>query len=153
MNPQRKAKKHLSVDRSVDRSTDACQRSTDPVDRRMSTVDRPDQPDPTESSMLSVGQPGGRPLYAMVDRAFDQANLVHVVHTGRPGGRRAFYIGRPCGRPGAFLAWFNALVLLLWFPISVLATSISSLPTIRLCMCLVFVSLIACCEIAEFIFV
>ena len=33
---------------------------------------------------------------------------MHVVHTGRPGGRPAFSTGRPCGRPGASQACFNA---------------------------------------------
>ena len=36
---------------------------------------------------MSVGRPCDRPLHATVDRAVNRANPVHVVHTGRPGGR------------------------------------------------------------------
>ena len=79
------------------------------------------RPAPTESSALSVGRPCGRPPFAMVDRTIP----VHVVHTGRPCGRPAF----STGRPGAILTCFNALFLLLWFPIFVLSASISSIPT------------------------
>ena len=71
-----------------------------PVDRPLSTIDRAVDRTQTESSLLSVGRPGGRPFHATVDRTVDRANPVHVVHTGRPGGRPAFSTGRPCGRPG-----------------------------------------------------
>ena len=112
-NPKRKAKTRLSVD------------------RLMSTVDRTQ----TESSLLSVGRSGGRPFHAKVDRTIDRANPVHVVHTGRP----AFSTGRPCGRPGASLAYFNAsfcsfvfrsLCYLLSSPLSPLSlhTSVSLMP-------------------------
>ena len=79
LNPERKAKTRLLVDRP------------------MSSIDRPIDWTQTESSLLSIG----RPLYATVDRVVDRANPVHVVHTGRPGGRPTFSTGRPCDRPGA----------------------------------------------------
>ena len=82
-NPERKAKMRLSVNR--------------PVDRPMTMVDRAVDRARTDSSLLSVGRPGGRPFYATVDREVDRANPVYVVHTGRP-----------CDRPGANLACFNA---------------------------------------------
>ena len=75
-NPKRKAKTRLSVDRAVDRP--------------MSTVGRAVDRTQTESNLLSVSRPCGRPLLATVDRAVDRAIPVHVVHTGRPGGRPAF---------------------------------------------------------------
>jgi len=90
----------------------------------MSMVDRTQ----TESSLLSVGRPGGRLLYATIDRA----NPVHVVHTGWPGGRPAFSTGRPCSRPRAYPVLLQCAILLLCLPIPVLPpsiSSISSLPT------------------------
>ena len=66
----------------------------------MSTVDQAVDRTLTESSLLSGGRPGGRPLLATVDRAVDRANLVHVVHTDRPGGRPVFSTGRPGAYPG-----------------------------------------------------
>jgi len=77
----------LSVDRTVDRSSST-------VDR---TVDRTQQ---RAGCFQSVDR--------AVDRVVNRDTLVHVVHTGRPGGRLAFSTGRPCGRPVAFLACFNA---------------------------------------------
>ena len=91
LDPKRKVKTRLSVDRP------------------MSTVDCAVDRTQTESSLFSVGRPGGRPLIATVDREVDRANPAHVVHTGRLGGRRTFSTGRRGGRPEAYLAYFNAL--------------------------------------------
>ena len=56
------------------------------VGRPMFMVDRAVDRILTESSLLSVGRPGSRPLLATVDRA----NPLHVMHTGRLVGRPAF---------------------------------------------------------------
>ena len=72
-NPKRQQKTRLSVDRPVDR---LMPRSTAPVDRTQ----------PRVKACQSVDR-AGRSLSATVDRAVDWANLVHVVHAGRPGGR------------------------------------------------------------------
>jgi len=78
-------------------------------------VDRPVDRTYTESSLLSVGR--------AVDRSMPRSTrLILCMSCTRP----AFSTGQPCSRPGAFLACFNALVLLLWFPISLLTFSISS---------------------------
>ena len=58
--------------------------------------------------MRSTGLKPRAACFQSVDQAVDRANPVHVVHTGRSGGRPAFSTGRPCGRPGANLACFNA---------------------------------------------
>ena len=88
----------LSVDRPVDRPMP---RSTAPVDRA--------QP---RAACFQLVDRAGRPLSSTVDRAVDRANLVHVVHAGRPGGRPAF-TGRPGGRPGAQSSMVQCTVLLL----------------------------------------
>ena len=51
--------------------------------RDSSTVDRAVDRTQTESNLLSVSRPGGRPFHATIDRAVEQHTPVHVVHPGR----------------------------------------------------------------------
>ena len=82
-NPKRKVKTRLPIDRPVD--------CAQPKATCFQSVDR-----------------AGRPFSATVDRVVDRANLVHVVHAGRPGGRLASSTGRPGGRPEAQSGLLNA---------------------------------------------
>ena len=115
-NSKRQQKTRLSVDQSVDW----------PMPRSIAPVDRAQ---PRAKACQSVDR-DGRPLSATVDRA----NLVHVVHAGRPGGQPASSTGRPDDRPGAQSGMLNASFLApLIFDLcaNFLYSSISSLPTIR----------------------
>ena len=90
LNPKRQQKTRLSVDRPVDRSMP---RSTALVDRAQLRA----------ACFQSVDR-AGRPLSATVDRAVDRANLVHVVHAGRPG-RSTGLLHRSTGRPTESTIW------------------------------------------------
>ena len=88
--------------------------ATDPKQKRNPNLER------ITKTRLSVDCPVDRPMCSVdrhqqratiiqsFDRAVDRDTPVHVVHTGRPGGRPAFSTGRPRSRPGANLACFNA---------------------------------------------
>ena len=69
-----------------------------PVDRPSSTVNRPSQPAPTESSLLSVGRPfqchgrpPGRPGYVCTCHAHWSTGRSIGLHHGRPGPVRACF--------------------------------------------------------------
>ena len=112
LNPQRKQKTRLSVDRP---------RSITPVDRTQLRA----------KACQSVDR-AGRLLLVTVDRSVDRANLMHVVHTGRLPSRP---VPPPVDRAvdrGHYRPATCAVSRSLCLPISVLSSdvsSISSLPT------------------------
>jgi len=119
-------------------STPKQKRSLNPERRRNASIGRPagrptpvlgrsaGRPGPTESSCLSVGRPGGRPILATVDWAMP----VHVMHTGRLGGRPAF-IHRSTGRStGLCPGLLHCRSRFLWLLVSVLSSSISSISSL-----------------------
>jgi len=98
----------------------------------MSTVDRAVDRSQTKSSLLSVGRPDGRPFYATVDRASTGLILCTSCTSIDCPVDRALSTDRPGDRPGSFWPASMPLFLLLYFSISVLpysTSSISSLPT------------------------
>jgi len=117
LNPKRKQKTRLSVDRP-------CARSTGPVDRIQPRA---------EPSQL-VDRPC-RPLSAPVDRAVDRANLCTLC-ARRSTGRSTGLLHRSTGRPTGSAVWPASMCR--FAPLSsdlcanFLYSSISSLPQIKI---------------------